>query len=117
MELGCVGSQVQKLASETAQSGQILTLPAPAPNSSYNLQFFGPSLNCGAINSSQQNALDFYATQAMYTADKFTLSEINSAYWNNWTKTHTNLDANLMVWSAFAPNYQLFPNVGHYENN
>jgi hypothetical protein len=117
MELGCVGSQVQKLASETAQSGQILELPAPAPNSSYNLHFFGPSLDCGGLNSSQQNASDHYANQAIHTARKFTLSEINSTYWKNWTKTQTNLDATFMVWSAFAPNYQLFPNVGYFENN
>ncbi|KAH8892986.1 hypothetical protein GQ53DRAFT_822484 [Thozetella sp. PMI_491] len=53
-------SLIRRIAIQSALAREILPLPAPATNSSYALQFFGPTLQCNEANSSQQPAFNNY---------------------------------------------------------
>jgi hypothetical protein len=72
-------SLVRKIAAETAQQMDVVPLRAPTPNSSYILQFFGPSLQCLNANSSQQPAFDSYTRALAEQTDTFTLPLLETA--------------------------------------
>jgi hypothetical protein len=74
---------IQKIASETAETMAVMPLMAPAINSSYSLQFFGPTLQCNDANSSQQDAFDSYMKEfAERNFDTFDLSQIETPPFN-----------------------------------
>ena len=102
---GDPSSIVLKTASETALSGEILPLLAPTTNSSYDIQFFGPSLQCGPSNQSQSLAFKIYTNQSMIQRAVVSFAEVNSSYWNNYTSQIPNTSA-LAWWaySGFSPN-------------
>lgn len=57
--------EVLQIATLAAESMAIIPLPPPPPsaaNSSFHLQFFGPTLNCSLANSSQQSVFDHYSS-------------------------------------------------------
>ena len=99
---------VLQTASETAQLGEILPLFTPATNSSYDIQFFGPTLQCGPSNESQRLAFKTYTNQSMYERAIFSLNEVNSSYWTDYITNITDGAAvnwpALWVYSAFSPN-------------
>ncbi|KAF4950753.1 hypothetical protein FSARC_13097 [Fusarium sarcochroum] len=41
-------SYISRVLLSVASSGSILAIPAPSPNSSYSLDFYGPTISCGA---------------------------------------------------------------------
>ncbi|EXJ86860.1 hypothetical protein A1O3_03814 [Capronia epimyces CBS 606.96] len=49
---------LDQLAQEGAVRGQILSRTAPAPNSSYSLQFFGPSIRCQPTADTVMSSFD-----------------------------------------------------------
>jgi hypothetical protein len=105
---GDLSSLVLKTASETAQSGDILPLLTPATNSSYDIQFFGPSLQCRPSNESQRQAFQIYTNQSMFERAIFSLAEVNSSYWKDYiTKISDGVPLSWPAWwaySGFTPN-------------
>jgi hypothetical protein len=47
-----------RLSAATATSGRILPITPPFPNSSYTLQFFGPTVKCQDANSTEATIID-----------------------------------------------------------
>lgn len=41
-------NQISRLVSTVTSTGSILNIPAPFPNSSYSMEFYGPSISCGS---------------------------------------------------------------------
>jgi hypothetical protein len=105
---GDPSSLVLKMTSETAQLGEILPLFTPATNSTYDIQFFGPTLQCGPPNKSQRLAFERYTNRSMYERAIFSRNEVNSSYWTEYlTKIYHGADINwpaMWVYSAFSPN-------------
>lgn len=101
------------MASQAAQSMDILPFAAPAPNSSYSLEVRGPYLQCGAPNSTQQPVLDYYqkalSTRAILTASTMPTTNLSGSYeymaefsafvpWlgeNGWTSMAKKVDINV----------------------
>ncbi|KUJ06311.1 uncharacterized protein LY89DRAFT_633084 [Mollisia scopiformis] len=52
--------RIMAMATQVADSMAITPLTPPQPNSSFTLNFYGPSLQCSAANSTQQPAFDYY---------------------------------------------------------
>src|SRR6202044_2727887 len=107
-QFGDPSSLVLKTASETAQLGEILPLFTPATNSSYEIQFSGPTLQCGAPNESQRLAFETYTNRSMYERAIFSLDEVNGSYWTHYIH---NISAGagihwpvLWAYSTFSPN-------------
>ncbi|KAH6713525.1 hypothetical protein BKA61DRAFT_43274 [Leptodontidium sp. MPI-SDFR-AT-0119] len=70
---------ISRLSSATATTGQILPIHPQFTNMSYSLQFFGPTVKCGAANSTQAAIIDRLLRLKMaYPVDNFT--EQTSAY-------------------------------------
>ena len=97
--------QVSRLA---AMSMSVIPPPPPAANSSFHMQFFGPTLQCSIANSSQAPIFDYYAqslaktnTSSYLTATK-KLYESGELQWGEGgPPAHS---APLMsVFSAFSP--------------
>jgi hypothetical protein len=44
----------------SANQMQIMSIPPPAPNSTYQMNFYGPSVQCNAANATQQPIFDYY---------------------------------------------------------
>lgn len=51
-------SSMRHLATAVTSQGQILPIPYPAPNTSYELSFWGPSLSCSEASTEEHNNLD-----------------------------------------------------------
>jgi hypothetical protein len=45
-------THISKILLPVATLGSILNIPAPFPNSSYSVEFYGPSISCDALNNS-----------------------------------------------------------------
>lgn len=98
-------ANVIEIANEAAENMIVLPLTPPGPNSSFSLQFYGPSVQCSAANTSQQAVFDYYqntlARALIYT--KQTYEE------GNFTSDTQNQNAPaagfpvMLVLSAFAP--------------
>jgi hypothetical protein len=67
---------VRKIAWETAEGMAVVPLIAPATNSSFSLQFFGPTLQCNDANSSQQVAFDSYTAAYADPSGTFVCSQL-----------------------------------------
>jgi hypothetical protein len=107
-QFGDPSSLVLKTASETAQLGEILPLFTPATNSSYEIQFSGPTLQCGTPNESQRLAFETYTNRSMYERAIFALDEVNGSYWTDYiTNISDGAGINwpaLWAYSTFSPN-------------
>lgn len=55
-------SEVLQIATLAAQSMAIIPPTPPAANSSFHVQFFGPTVQCSMANSSQQPSFDYYSS-------------------------------------------------------
>jgi hypothetical protein len=53
--------EIVEIASQTAQGMNILPLTPPAPNSSFELQFYGPSVQCSPANDTLNPIFDYYS--------------------------------------------------------
>ncbi|KAK0103699.1 hypothetical protein ONS95_005707 [Cadophora gregata] len=70
---------ISRLSSATATTGQIQSIYPPFTNSSYSLQFFGPTVKCEEANSTQAGIIDRLLKLKMsHSRDNF--SEQTSAY-------------------------------------
>ncbi|KAH8800282.1 hypothetical protein F5884DRAFT_548026 [Xylogone sp. PMI_703] len=56
------GILVSRVARASATQGEILSISAPFPNSSYALDFYGPGLSCQNVSSSEEQAWLFNHT-------------------------------------------------------
>lgn len=95
---------IRKIASETAEERAVVSLIAPAANSSYTLQFFGPTLQCNDANSSQQASFDSY--MAAYANQTGTLDYSQFESYPSPNPSTTIISA--LVFSAFS---SAFPNL------
>lgn len=59
---------VARIAFASATSGSVLQIPFSAPNSTYNLSFYGPGINCGTNDTIKQIFIESYenATLGIY---------------------------------------------------
>lgn len=55
-------SEVLQIATLAAESMAIILPEPPAANSSFHVQFFGPTVQCSIANSSQQSVFDHYTS-------------------------------------------------------
>lgn len=120
--------KILKLALQVAQQVTVLPTEPIFPNSSYSIQFYGPSVKCSVANSSEQSSMDSYFTTLAHnirsipldftddrlvfyepTLTKSSFESLNSTFWFNdfIASHHANfLGASIMnmaVLSAFAP--------------
>lgn len=59
-------SEVFRIATLAAESMTIIPPKPPAANSSFHVQFFGPTVQCSIANSSQQSSFDYYSSALAY---------------------------------------------------
>jgi hypothetical protein len=64
--------KLTKMASIISEEMVIPSLPAPAPNSSYTLQFYGPTFQCEAANSAEQQVFDQNSMEMWNESQTFT---------------------------------------------
>ena len=98
-------SDVLQIATLAAQSMAIIPPAPPAANSSFHIEFYGPTLQCNIANSSQQPNFDYYtkalANSSLLAATK-DLYESGKLRWGD--DGPPGLTAPLMsIYSAFSP--------------
>ena len=98
-------SEVLRIAMLAAQSMAVIPPVPPASNSSFHIQFYGPTLQCDTANSSQQSDFDYYskalAKSSLLTATKG-LYQSEQLRWGH--DGLPGMTAPLMnVYSAFSP--------------
>ncbi len=98
-------SEVLQIATLAAMSMAVIPPAPPAANSSFHLQFDGPTLQCDTANSSQQPNFDYY-TQVLANGRLLIatrgLHETNKLRWRQYGPM--NIGAPVMhVYSAFSP--------------
>ena len=86
------------------------SIAPPASNSSFNLSFYGPSLQCKAANSTQQSVFDYYKQSlvnksGLYTPDTWEQKN-HTATWKY--SPMQGLFDSFLVFSAFAPAERLW---------
>jgi hypothetical protein len=98
-------SEVLRIATLAAHSMAIIPPTPPAINSSFGVQFFGPSLQCSLVNSSQQMGFNNY-TEAM--ARSYLMKVTKSLFESGklrWDKNRIpeGISPLMNVYSAFSP--------------
>jgi hypothetical protein len=103
-------SKVVGIATQSALGLDVIPLTPPAPNSSFSLQFYGPSVRCSPPNSTQQKILDYYVsslTRATQRQDPMIIQRtLKLGLANNSQPNSSNpriADLSMLVLSAFAP--------------
>ncbi|KAE9377411.1 hypothetical protein N431DRAFT_453756 [Stipitochalara longipes BDJ] len=86
---------IRKIASEAAEGTAVVPLAAPTANSSYSLQFFGPTLQCSDANYSQQAVFDSYMMTYAKQRDTFIFPQLTEHFINITTPY-------ALVFSAFS---------------
>ena len=80
------------LALQSAISGDVISIPAPAPNSSYSLSFYGPSLNCGPVaDTSRQYVFDYFnfnlrTNQTEHGSETALVADMGTEWWMELTR-------------------------------
>jgi len=100
-------SQILALGKQAAERRTVLPLSAPGFNSSYSLQFFGPTLGCQYANPPQQLRFDFYTARTMNRSGLVTYPQavhIGETTRSLFNTSGYNGSASLLVYSAFTPN-------------
>ncbi|QDS72737.1 hypothetical protein FKW77_003922 [Venturia effusa] len=62
---GGARAKVMQIANSVASRGQVLDFPAPSPNSSYQIAFMGPALQCNAVEGAPRATLLQNTTKAL----------------------------------------------------
>ena len=98
-------SDVLQIVTLAAQSMAVIPPAPPAANSSFHVQFYGPTLQCNTANSSQQSNFDYYtkalANSSLLAATKDLYKSGNLTWGENGPP---GMNAPLMsVYSAFSP--------------
>ena len=96
----CNSETVEKIGIQAAEGGNILNLYQPAPNSSYNLKFEGPSLSCMPPNLTQNAVFDHYDESYGEYALSVALPFINSTKFNRFFVEDGSYGT--VYWSAFV---------------
>ncbi|MCJ1265014.1 hypothetical protein MMC22_004889 [Lobaria immixta] len=98
-------SEVLQIATLAAESMAIIPPGPPAANSSFHVQFFGPTVQCSIANSSQQLNFDSYssalANGSLMTVTK-SLFESRKLAWSN-DEVPARIAPLMNVYSAFSP--------------
>ena len=98
-------SEILSTGKEAAERRTVLPLLALAFNSSYSVQFFGPTLACQYAIRSQQLNFDYYAGRTMNQSGTVTYRQAvdigNSG--NLFQMSDYSGSASLLVYSAFTP--------------
>lgn len=98
-------SEVLRVASLAAQSMAVIPPAPPAVNSSYRVQFYGPTVQCSLANSSQQALFDAYSealansSQMQVTASQY---ESGKLKWGDGGRPGS-IQPLMSVYSAFSP--------------
>lgn len=96
-------SEVLRIASISAQSMAVVSSAPPASNSSYDLQFYGPSVQCSLANSSQHALFERYSKDmANNTLMLVTKAEFETGRLR-WAKIPDSRAPLMNVYSAFSP--------------
>ncbi|ORY12614.1 hypothetical protein BCR34DRAFT_289978 [Clohesyomyces aquaticus] len=98
-------NEVFRIATLAAQSMTILPVTPPAKDSAFQMQFFGPTIQCSLANSTQQSVFNKYTNE--FANDLFgiivTASSFNSGALT-WKSQLSPFNQPLMsVYSAFSP--------------
>ena len=104
-------SQIFSLAKQAAERRTVLPLSSPALNSSYGVQFFGPTLACQYANPLQQIDFDFHTARSMNRSGLVTYPQavhIGETTRNSGRTSGYGGPASLLVYSAFTPNTDEF---------
>lgn len=104
-------AKVVSLATQSALGMEILALTPPEPNSTFHLQFYGPSIKCSALNSTQQTIINHYTTALARNRNRFGTTEpvvtqqtLATALLNDTSKLSKRLMGySMLALSAFAP--------------
>jgi hypothetical protein len=99
-DFGCMTGEVTRIGFEASQIGEVLPLVRPATNSSYNLQFEGPSVSCRPPNGPQQEAFTYYANRSAIEHYVMTNAQISNG-WFNFTSSD-DIQIFPRFWSAFS---------------
>ncbi|MCJ1431360.1 hypothetical protein MMC27_000711 [Xylographa pallens] len=104
-------------ATRTAEGMIILPMIAPASNSSYSLQFDGPTLQCSSANKSEQGGFDYYNAKAWNESQIFIPYPVVQSAEQSEVKTiELNIDfIRLLVYSAFIPDAAPFSESGDWD--
>lgn len=98
-------SDVLQIATLAAQSMAIIPPAPPAANSSFHIQFYGPTFQCDTANSSQQSNFDYYtnalANSSLLAATKG-LYESGKLRWGD-NGPPSSAAPLMSVYSAFSP--------------
>ncbi|KAI9746050.1 MAG: hypothetical protein M1818_000731 [Claussenomyces sp. TS43310] len=98
-------SEVLQLATLAAQSMAVIPPTAPAANSTFHVQFFGPTVQCSVASSSQQPSFNYYsralANSSLITVTK-SLFESGNLSWGSGGPP-ADIEPLMSVYSAFSP--------------
>lgn len=105
-------SIVSRLSTATAASGQILYITPPFVNSSYNIQFFGPYVQCSDASDTVASALQEALYQLNATQEAQGLTPLYNAYFayvpdsngqQNYRDLNSSRNSN-QLWVSFKQN-------------
>ncbi|TVY47725.1 hypothetical protein LOCC1_G002396 [Lachnellula occidentalis] len=82
-----------KVATETAFNAAVLPPPAPSFNSSFSVQFYGPTVQCNSTTSAEQTLFDVFTQNYQRESSTFTAQNLPA---------EDTVD-NLLVMSSFNP--------------
>lgn len=100
-------AEMLKIVSESALNMKVEPPPAPSLNSSYSIQFYGPTVQCSDPTPSQAADLKYFIDKYAEEANVFTTQQYGSGIYNNSGQNGGPGDATgvfgAMVLSAFSP--------------
>ncbi|TAQ89052.1 hypothetical protein B7494_g2621 [Chlorociboria aeruginascens] len=97
--------EVLQIATLAAGSMAVIPPTSPAANSSFHVQFFGPTVQCSMANSSQQSSFNYYsnalASGSLMTVTKSTFESGNLSWGSEGPPG--DIQPLMSVYSAFSP--------------
>ena len=98
-------SKILQIATLAAQSMAVVPFAPPIANSSFHMQFYGPTLQCSLANSSQQSYFNHYAEALANSTFMTVTKELYETGNLSWGKTGppTHGSPLMNVYSAFSP--------------
>jgi hypothetical protein len=96
-------TQMMKLASETALNMAVIPPAASSPNSSFHVQFYGPTVQCNDSSAAESLAFNHFTQGCAREVLTYTKSTFNATDGN---PTDGNLDG-FLIFSAFSPTIKI----------
>ncbi|CBF79132.1 hypothetical protein AN7077.2 [Aspergillus nidulans FGSC A4] len=95
-----VKPNITRVVTATAVHGFVLSLSAPAVNSSYTLNFHGPSLQCTNSTSLHHAVVEYYNEYGAEAGDPWSPPDMEQQYFSKLDETST--DSAKIVFAIFA---------------